>query len=277
MPKWSKFGLVLVLATVIVGSGVVFFIRSNHQDRERELAESWAQLEPTLTGQVGIVVMPVGGPSEKMRRFGPAPGGMAWSTAKVPIAMAAEMARPDSASVDAEIHSAITVSDNDAAASLWSRLGESEQARNNVDALLAQTGDTRTHIGIHETLGRTYTGYTTWRLEDQALFTSGVACAPSARHVLDEMKAISAEHRWGLGRVDGAAFKGGWGSYQGQYTSRQLGLVPIEGELGDPEARALVVTMTVENPEGDGRADLDKMAAWVQSNAELFEAGSCRR
>lgn len=278
MPKWLlKHWIPLLLAIVLIVSAIALSAWNSNRRREQLLADSWAQLEPSLTGQVGLVVMPVGGSSKDIRRYGQAPGGMAWSTAKVPIAIAADIAGPDSATVDAQIHSAITISDNNAAARLWSGLGNTDQARANVDALLAQAGDTTTRIGHHESLGRTYTGYTTWRLEDQALFTSGIACTPQAHQVLDEMKDISPDQRWGLGKIDHAAFKSGWGRHEGHYTSRQMGLMPIGGELGEKKTRTLVVTMTVENPQGNGLADLNAMAAWVQGNAHLFRAGTCRR
>lgn len=278
MPTWLvKYRVPLLLAIVLIASTIALSGWNSNRRREQLLADSWAQLEPSLTGEVGLVVMPVGGRAEDIDRFGQAPGDMAWSTAKVPIAIAADMAKPESASVDAQIHSAITVSDNNAAARLWSGLGDTDQARTNVDALLAQVGDTATRMGTNAALGQTYTGYTTWRLEDQALFTSGMACTPSAQQVLDEMKDISPDQRWGLGKLDNAAFKSGWGRYKGHYTSRQMGLMPINGELGAKKTRTLVVTMTVENPKGSGRADLDAMAAWVQDNSHLFRAGACRR
>lgn len=243
-------------------------------DPAQELAASWAALEAELTGQVGLVVMPVGGAAEDVVRFGQAPGGIAWSTAKVPIAIAADIAAPDSPQVDAQITSAIRYSDNEAVLALWSGLGSSTQARAATDAVLAAAGDTTTRIGQNADLGTTTFGYTTWRLADQAVFTAGIACLPAAAPVVTEMRDVVVEQRWGLGVLEGTALKGGWGTDGAVSTSRQMGLVPVGGALG-PDTPTLAVAMSVENPAGDGTAELTRVAGWLQDNLDAFPAGTC--
>lgn len=238
------------------------------------LAESWNAVQSELTGRPGLVVVPVGGSAEDALRFGEAPGGLAWSTAKVPITLAADLARPDSAEVDALIDAALRDSDNEAAVALWNGLGTSTQARAQVDAVLAAAGDTTTRIGQNEALGATTYGYTTWRLADQAVFAAGIACQPQAAPVVTAMTEVAEEQRWGLGTLPGAAFKGGWGPYGAGYTSRQFGLVPVGGVLG-PDAPTLAVAMTVEDPQGDGTAELAAMAGWVARHLDQLPAGTC--
>lgn len=243
-------------------------------DPQQQLAASWAELEAGLTGQVGLVVVPVGGGREDVVRFGPAPGGMAWSTAKVPIAIAARSAQPDSTAIAAQVASAVRYSDNDAVLALWNSLGGSGQARAATDAVLAAAGDTTTRVGENEDLGTTVFGYTTWRLEDQALFTAGIACLPEAEPVVAEMEDVVVEQSWGLGTVEGTAFKGGWGTYGDVSTSRQMGLVPVGGALG-ADTPAIAVAMTVENPASDGAAELTALAGWLQDNLDAFPTGTC--
>ncbi len=227
-----------------------------------------------LTGEAGMVVMPVDGDADDQISFGEWKSGMAWSTIKVPIAVAADQNNPDSDSIDSLIHQAITVSSNEAAESLWVSLGSSNQARRATDKVLAENGDKKTKVGQNASMGRVTFGYTTWALTDQATFVAGLSCDEDAQQVVKEMRKVSAEHRWGLGTLEGAAFKGGWGPYNGTYTSRQMGVVSVDGK-GRGDSASIAVAMGVENPDGDGTEDLDTMADWLEDHLDELPAGTC--
>lgn len=240
---------------------------------EAALRASWAELEEDLSGEAGIVVMPVGGDGDDAVALGDVTSAMAWSTIKVPIAVAAVAAHPGSAQISSLVQQAITQSSNEAAEELWESLGSSDQARAATDKVLAAAGDRETEAGENRTLGRTAFGYTTWDLDDQATFLSGLACTDAADPVITRMGQVIDDQSWGLGNLDGAHYKGGWGDYEGTYTSRQMGLIPVDGTLDD--SPAVVVTMAVIEPDGDGTDDLDTIADWVEDHLDDLPSGSC--
>jgi beta-lactamase class A len=69
--------------------------------------------------------------------------GHAWSTVKVPLAVAALEAAPGEAT-DALAAKAITVSDNAAAEALWAGMGDADRAGAAVDAVFRAGGDAAT-------------------------------------------------------------------------------------------------------------------------------------
>jgi hypothetical protein len=165
-----------------------------------------------------------GGPVE-MR--GELSEGRAWSTMKVPVIVASLGAgRADWKAIEA----AITRSDNDAARMLWEKLDDGPAE---VEAVLRQAGDARTTLEREpDPRGYSSFGRTVWSLPGAMAFYAALArgeLLPEAdtKRVLDAMGRIVPEQRWGLGRVPGIRFKGGWGPREepeGGYEVIQVGI-----------------------------------------------------
>ena len=147
---------------------------------------------------------------------------------KVPVIVAAIAAgRADWRAIEA----AITRSDNDAALRLWRQLDDGA-AR--VEAVLRETGDRQTRLEREpDPRGYSSFGRTLWSLDAAVRFYAALArgdLLPSRETelVLDAMRRIVPEQRWGLGVADPPMpFKGGWGpteSAQGGYEVIQVGI-----------------------------------------------------
>lgn len=216
--------------------------------------------------EVAIALAPVGG-DEKPRVVGTAPRLIAWSTIKVPLSLA--VIRSD-ASGDAGIEAAITASDNESAMRLWEGLGAGEQAAEAVRAELRRGGDARTRVPPWVTVpGYSPFGQAAWRLTDQATFTAALPCLSGSSTVTDAMGRVVEGQRWGLGRIEGARFKGGWGSTPDGYVVRQLGLLP--GTKGETAAAVQVRTGTHEQ----GTAIASELADVVERHRADLPTGSC--
>jgi hypothetical protein len=233
-------------------------------------AAEFASLAAELDATVGIVVRPVGA--------GPAPvtagewaTGTAWSTIKVPLAIAGLRATHPPAVTDA-MRAAITQSDNDAAESIWAGLGDPATAALDVQEVLTQYGDPTVVESQKVRPEFTAFGQTEWSLNDQATFLSTAACDPGNRPVMDLMGQIAPDQRWGIGEIPGAEFKGGWGpSLDGDYLVRQFGVIPVNDGMA-------VVAVAVEPNSGafeDGTAELSRIAAWLQAHTDLLPVGHC--
>lgn len=146
----------------------------------------------------------------------------AWSTSKVPVAIAAHRENPW---VEDLIPAMISESDNDAAETLWVSLGDASTAAEAVNDVLADGGDVRTEFEAWAAPGDVQ-----WELADQAAFAANLRCIEGAEPVLDAMGDIVDYQSYGLGTIEGARFKGGWGpDEEGEYLSRQLGIFPADG------------------------------------------------
>ncbi|MBC3186903.1 hypothetical protein H7347_10065 [Corynebacterium sp. zg-331] len=190
--------------------------------------------------------------------------GAAWSTIKVPIAIAAYRA---GTAQDDIARAAITYSDNDASVALWNSLGTSEEAEAAVQEVLSLAGDP-TDVARQWSRGGTKVsfGEVSWPLSGQALFASRVRCIEEAEPVVELMGEITEEHKYGLGILPGAVFKGGWGpDDDGTFTMRQLGTV-------DGAGIAMYVHPEDET-ESEGRAMLDDMARGLR---ELLTKGTIK-
>lgn len=152
----------------------------------------------------------------------------AFSTMKVPLSIAAlrqdPRMRPDA-------EASVTRSDNPAAHRMFARV-----PAQSVAGVIAEAGSRTTSPPGYQ-MG------TAWTTSDQAAFASGLRCVPGHEPVLEMMGRIVPHQRWGLGRIPGARFKGGWNNYQGGYLARQFGLVP--GPHGD-----IAVAITAHSPKG---------------------------
>jgi hypothetical protein len=158
--------------------------------------------------------------------------GVAWSTMKVPLAIAA--LRNDQSLAKPLVVKAIAESDNPASERLWSELGEPVEAARQVQAVIREAGDSATVVETQRLRpGFTAFGQTRWTLPGQAQFAANLASVAGAASVVDLMKNLVAEHRWGLA-AKGVAAKGGWGpGLNTGYLVRQFGIVPTEsGDCG---------------------------------------------
>jgi beta-lactamase class A len=140
---------------------------------------SFARLQARLGGRIGLAVSGLG-QGQQVERLGAVNSVIAWSTSKVPIAMAIYDAGLGSAQ-QTNLRAAIAASDNAAAERLWAALGGGTQAAATADAQLRAAGDNHTQIQPNR-LRPDYTefGQTLWKLTDQARFTAGMAC-PTTR------------------------------------------------------------------------------------------------
>ncbi|WP_239476694.1 hypothetical protein [Nocardia arizonensis] len=236
------------------------------------LAADFTQLQPMLGGEVGLAIMPVGG--GRMTVFGDWTTGIAWSTIKVPLAIAALRHDPDGARPAAE--AAITVSDNDAAEELWQSLGDGLEAAQAVQNVLDEAGDLTTGVaGPRTTLDYTSFGSTEWTLTEQVRFAAKLPCLSQTDEVTKLMGEITPEQGWGLGTIDGAEFKGGWGPDDdtGVYTVRQFGLVPAASGQVAVAVAARADSGTYE----DGTALLNRLARLLERHIDELRGGKCPR
>jgi hypothetical protein len=192
--------------------------------------------------------------------------GVAWSTIKVPLAIAA--LRADTGGPDL-VTQAIAHSDNLAAEELWSQLGDPAAAATKVQAVIHQAGDQATVVESRRLRsGYTPFGQTQWSLAHQAQFAAGLPCVPDASPVVDLMRNLSADHRWGLA-AKGFAAKGGWGPGRASdYLVRQFAIVPTEsGTVG--------IACAAETHDGGYEAGVDvvnTLADWLVDHlAELTQ------
>ncbi|MBF6247038.1 hypothetical protein IU471_26180 [Nocardia elegans] len=256
-------------ATVLVAAKAAAW-RGHTIDRPDALAVEFTQAQPRLRGQVGLAIMPVGG--NRTTVFGDWTTGLAWSTIKVPLAVAALRRDPEGAMADAE--AAITVSDNDAADALWDSLGDGLAAAEAVQQVLDEAGDATTGVpGPRTRLDYEAFGTTEWSLTDQVRFASRLPCLPQADAVTQLMGRITPDQGWGLGTIEGAIFKGGWGpdDETGVYLVRQFGLVPARNGL-------IAVSMAAQAESGDftdATHLLDDMAALLARHLDQLRGGHC--
>lgn len=217
---------------------------------------------------VGVAVTPVGG-AQNALVGGDLTSDVAWSTIKVPLALAALRS---SSGVNDQVERALIVSDNTAAEALWVTLGGGGQASAAVESVLAEAGDPETAVPSESRRpGFSVFGQTEWPLEAQAVFGAGLACLADGSTVLDPMTRVDPAQSWGLGRIPGAAYKGGWGPTVGGrgYLVRQFGIVPT------PQGRLAVAVAAYGSTLDDGAALLSRTADHVSAELGLLPAGEC--
>jgi hypothetical protein len=190
---------------------------------------SFDKLQQSLTGVSGVAVSGLG-KGQPVVALGSLKSPIAWSTSKVPVAMAV-IAAGGKSKYAGDLRQAITASDNAAAERLWSSLGSATKAASAANAQLRAAGDSATQYQSRRLRpGFTAFGQTVWSLANQARFTAGMSCVAAGRPVLDLMGQVISAHRWGLGVRSGAKIKGGWGpgtkpGVNGGYVDRQMGVV----------------------------------------------------
>lgn len=231
--------------------------------------EYWA-LDERVDARIGVAWAPVGRP-QQAEAIGSWISGPAWSTIKVPLSIAL-LRENDDEFVAGAMRAAITASDNAAAQAIWDELGGHRAAAEKVEAVLAATGGYALVPSEVTRPGFSAFGQTEWSLIDQARFLAQAACEPRDQPVLVLMSEIVPGQRWGLGTLDGARFKGGWGpGVDGRYLVRQFGI--IHGDSGD----VAVAIAAVANSGGfdDGATTLGQMAGWLADHRADLPGGAC--
>lgn len=232
------------------------------------LQNAFTQLAATIPATVGIAYAPVG--QNGAGTLGALQSGAAWSTMKVPLAIAALHANsPNAQDLAAK---AVTASDNDAAEKLWSELGPAPQAAQQVQAVLRAGGDAGTTVETRRLRPEfSAFGQTQWPLARQAVFAAHLPCMPAAATVVGLMNNTVPDQRWGLASI-GAPTKGGWGpGIGGGYLVRQFGIV------GTPRGQ-LAVALAAEPKDGSfesGIAALNQMTKWLSAHAAELPGGRC--
>jgi hypothetical protein len=195
---------------------------------ELALEASFEQLSATMPADVGIAIAR----PDRTYSLGRWWSGVAWSTIKVPLAIAA--LRNDRSRAQDWVVKAITESDNRASEQLWSQLGKPADAARQVQGIIAESGDTATVVESRR-LRRGFTafGQTQWTLDRQARFAEQLPLIPDAAAVIELMHKLTIDQRWGLA-AKGIAAKAGWGpGVHSDYLVRQFGIMPTQsGQWG---------------------------------------------
>lgn len=182
----------------------------------------------------------------------------AWSTSKVPLSVAVVQSGQGDAYAGS-ISAALQVSDNAAAAALWQALGPDDATRAQaVTGVLRQAGDGATQVPSTQ-LYPPYSvfGQTQWSTAAQVGFMQQLPCLAGSGPAINAMSQISSAHAWGLGRLPGAVFKGGWGPEpSGGYLVRQLGWYTT-----DDGSRVMIALAVQAGSFEAGIGVLDAMAA----------------
>lgn len=238
-----------------------------------DLQEEFARLRAALPATVGVAVAPVGATgADGVEVFGDWSTGVAWSTMKVPLALAALRAGDPAAPAYAA--AAITQSDNDAAEALWQLLGAGDTAATAVEAVLREAGDTTTEVPPQRVRPEfTAFGQSQWDLRQQTVFAAHLPCLPGSAEVTGLMGRLTPAHQWGLAAQPGGQAKGGWGpGYDGRYLVRQFGVLPAPG--GGAVAVALAATPN-SGAFADGVTVIGQLSTWVGQHLAQFPAGAC--
>lgn len=182
----------------------------------------------------------------------------AWSTSKVPVALAV-VASGQGAAQQSNIRAALRWSDNPAAEQLWQSLGPDDWSRAEaVTAVLRAAGDPLTTTPAQQNYPPySVYGQTQWSSADQVEFLRQLPCLSGADQVLGELAEITASQRWGLGGREGAVFKGGWGPLLGGgQLARQMGWYT------DPDGARVLIALSVHaNSQAAATAAVDDLVS----------------
>lgn len=210
-------------------------------------------LASAVDGEVGLTLSS----GQGIEELGTVRGGVAWSTIKVPLALAVAAREPTERDEEL-IDAALTVSDNDASLALWERLGPPDAAAAAVQDVLVAAGDSSTRVEANVLRpGYTPFGQTQWSLAAQVQL---MAALPGLRHsesIRACMRRVVPEQRWGLGVLgEDVEFKGGWGpDPDGLRLIRQMGIV---GSVA-----VALAALPADGSFESGTAILDRLAQWL--------------
>lgn len=233
-------------------------------------AAAFAALPDDLRARAGVAVTPVrsaGTASTWALTWGGRISGPAWSTIKVPLAVAAGGRDPDAQ------RRALEQSDNAAATQLWDGLGGGATAAAAVQAELAAGGDGDTRVQDVE-VRPPYTPYgqTEWSLPRAAAYAATLPCRSATAAAYDALHRVAAGQRWGLGTIGAEAYKGGWGPLpDGGYIVRQIGVVAT------PDGGRVAVALLVADGRGydAATAEASVLARFVQERLGELPGGRC--
>lgn len=235
--------------------------------RADQLRPAFAELVSRTEPELVVAWAPIGRPDE-VQVLGEADTFDAWSTIKVPIALAAVQKAggdlPEATRQD--VSASLTHSSNDAASRLFNSLERHGEPAAVVDEALAASGDPNTRVSP------TAFGLTQWSPSDAARFAAMLPCTPFADEILDTMEGIVADQKWGLGRLDGAVYKGGWGRSSGGYLVRQIGVVR------DAAGAGIGVSLQAQPTDGNhatATAELDAAATWLWEQLAPEDSAAC--
>ena len=173
---------------------------------------SWQKLEGEVAAKIGLALEPFG--PGQLEAFGPLQEGHAWSSIKVPILVTLMRENDGNLSAEEEswARSALTASDNEAAAALFDQIeakqGGLEGASLAVQDTLRAAGDNSTVVATAPPppgAVSTY-GQTEWSLPGSVAFfrSLGRGCLLSGSgtdYVLGLMGEVIPEQQWGLGEA----------------------------------------------------------------------------
>ncbi len=241
--------------------------------------DSFNALARKIPGNVGLAYVPLG-KGGKVQSYGKITTGPAWSTSKIPVAIAYETEVNDSptGSGVADLKRAITESNNDAANALWANLGSNAIAAQKTQAVLRAGGDSNSIVPSqwsNRAGVATIFGQTEWSLADQARFVASLPCMPHADKVVSLMGQITAGQRWGIGATDAevsSAFKDGWSSNGPGQLTRQMAIVHTPS--GEDYALTMATTPTNEN-FATGQRNITALANWAVSTIHGVPKGTC--
>ncbi len=194
----------------------------------RPVDTSFHELSESLPATIGIAVAAVGA---KPVSLGAWSSGVAWSTIKVPLAIAALRAGSDNTEL---VFKTITQSDNPPPRSCgpnWvipprrRSVSKPSSARRATQPPWSNHGDSA--LNTRHSVKRNGP----WPTKHSS--PPGYRSIPDASRVVDLMHDLSTDHRWGLA-AKGFAAKGGWGPGRaGDYLVRQFAIVPTgSGTVG---------------------------------------------
>lgn len=230
-------------------------------------------LEPLgLNQKVAVAIVPVGVKAAPIAIGDTGPAQVAWSTIKVPLAVAAE--RKHGGPMPQTV-AAITASDNNAAQALWESLGTNEQAAAAVTRVLREGGDATTTVpAVVKRAPYTIFGQTSWGVDGAARFAAGLACLPGSARVRQLMGRTDGNQQWGaVSMKTHTEVKGGWGpGVNGGYVVRQIALLTFRD--GSQTAVAMV-TFGAGTSMASGTSALNHVGAWLSRNTKNLPRGYC--
>lgn len=231
--------------------------------------------------KVGVAVTKPGNKKmDKVEKYGSYKGGRAWSTIKVPLAIAAIQENASTGSVtdpyggscnhtlNSAVKAAITKSDNCAAWWLWVALGgDGSSAASKVTAVINAGGDSSTKVNGARDGSYLTSGKTEWSLAHQAIFAANMSFISKSSDVLSVMKEHNAgDGGHGLASSYTSMVKGGWGDTDGAAT-RQFGLIKLKN--GKCSAVAIGTN------KGSSFTTLDKIVKVLLNHEDDLPSGKC--
>jgi hypothetical protein len=257
----------MVLAVLIALFCSLQAVPAEARTTQSRWSSSFSKLK--LSGPAAVSVTGRGRTDATISVGGGVPSYDAWSTIKIPLAMAA-LRRSTSATTKGRVERALRNSDNTAAAQLWAQLGGGRTAARRVDAVLRDYGDTATRTQSRATPGRSAYGRTRWYTKAQSRFMSRIACNREGGFIRHQLARTTAGP-WGLMTFKRPLNKNGYGPVSGRYLVRQTALV-----LGS-DGRRWGVSIEVLAPSlAAGKRDLTRITSWLRSTVSVRDVPARR-